>query len=159
MKATEDPLVLECALLCMYVVGRPPGEYVTQKYVEAHRRLHPRLGGGTGRDPALALAKRGTLATGLVDAYTRVFRRDSIFRRKLILLIAILECAPSTAAVFETPATPSSTVRVLLRFLPPAMAFLVRLVISMPVVGPLDLLSRLRHTGRSEPAESPGGSP
>jgi hypothetical protein len=151
VKTTEDPLVRECALLCVYLVGRPPGEYVTQKYVEAHRRLHPRLGSATGRDPVLALAKRGTLAAGLVDAYTRVFRRDSIFRRKLILLVAILECAPSTASMFEAPVTSSSAVRALFRLLPPATAFLVRLVISVPVVGPLDLASRFRTTGGGSP--------
>jgi len=142
--ATEDPLVRECALLCAYLVGRPPEEYVTRKYVEAHHRLSPRLGRETSRDPVLALARRGTLATGLVDGYTRTFRRDSIFRRKLILLVAILECAPSTAAIFEAPPFPSSAVRVMIRLLSPAMAFMVRLVISVPVVGPLDLVSRLR---------------
>ena len=51
MKTTEDPLVLECALLGVYLVGRPPGEYVTRKYVEAHHRLTPRLGCETSRDP------------------------------------------------------------------------------------------------------------
>ena len=145
MKTTEDPLVRECALLCVYLVGRPPGEYITRKYVEAHHRLHPRLGCQASRDPVLALARRGTLATGWVDAYTRVFRRDSVFRRKLILLVAILECAPSTAAAFAAPPFSSSAVRVMVHLLPPAMAFMVRLVISVPVVGPLDLVSRLRR--------------
>ena len=155
MNPTEDPLVRECALLSMYLVGQPPGEYVTRKYVEAHRKLQPRLGGEAGSDPVLALARRGAFATGLVDAYTRVFRSDSIFRRKLILLVAILECAPSTAAAFEAPPSPSSPVRVLVRLLPIAAACLVRLVISVPVVGPLDLASRFRH----DPVSEHGGSP
>ena len=151
MKATGDPLVQECTVLCAYLVGRPPDEYVTRKYIEAHHRLNPRLGTGTSRDPVLALARRGTLAAGLVDAYTRVFRRDSIFRRKLILLVAILECAPSTAAAFEAPPFSSSTVRVIVHLLPPTMAFLTRLVISVPVVGLLDLVSRLRRNGGGPP--------
>jgi hypothetical protein len=151
VKTAEDPLVRECALLCTYLVGHPPGEYVTRKYVEAHHRLSPRLGSETSRDPVLALAKRGLHAAGLVDAYTRVFRRDSIFRRKLILLVAILECAPSTAAIFEAPPSSSSAVRVMVHLLPPAMVFLVRLVVSVPVVGPLDLVSRLRQDAGGGP--------
>ena len=151
MKTTEDPLVLECALLGVYLVGRPPGEYVTRKYVEAHHRLTPRLGCETSRDPVLALARRGIVAAGLVDAYTRVFRRDSIFRRKLILLVAILECTPSTAALFDAPPSSPSAVRVVVRLLPPAMAFMARLVISVPVVGTLDLVSRLRRNDGGSP--------
>jgi hypothetical protein len=149
VKSTEDPLVLECAWLCRYVVGLPPGEYVTQKYVEAHRRLASRLGDGMGRDAILALAGRGRLAAGLVDAYTRAFRRDSVFRRKLILLVAILECAPSTAAMFEAP-PPSSPIRALVRILPHTAASLARLVISVPVVGLVDLTSRHRNDAVSE---------
>lgn len=151
MKPAADPLVGECARLCTYLVGSEPDAYVTRKYVEAHERLHPRLGGAAGPDAMVALARRGAHAAGLVDAYTRVFRRESLFRRKLILLVAILECAPSTAARFEA-AAPSSPVRVVARLLPSMTGFLLRLLISLPVVGSVDLLSRLRSRSGAEGA-------
>lgn len=90
----------ECDALHRSILGGPAAPDVVDRYLDAHRRLGPRI---DGVDPAVSLARRGAFAAGLADAWTRVFRPTSLLRRKATLLVAILECRPETAEAFEAP--------------------------------------------------------
>lgn len=92
----------ECSLFCRYLTGREPGEAVRAKYRAAHRpgSFGPRRG---GPDPLTAIARRGPLFTRLVDAWCALLERGGTFRRKLVLLVAILESTGETAADVDTP--------------------------------------------------------
>lgn len=140
--AAERPdLVRECTVLHRWVLGDPPAAEVVERYVDAHRRLGPRV---DGVDPAVELARRGAHAVGPADAWTRIFRPTSLLRRKATLLVAILECRPETAEAFEAPRTARSPVAIAVVAAARGVAFLGRLALGAALLAP-----------RSWPAERP----
>ncbi len=83
----------ECRVFCRYLTHLTPNAYVLEKYALYHRVMNPA--------PAdfhdallLKLARRGFFLTRFADAYSRFFRSNSIVRKKLAYLMAILEVTP-----------------------------------------------------------------
>lgn len=102
----------ECDLFCRYLLGRSPEPAVVAAYCRAHavgvveRQLpaHP-----SARDRALLqIARIGPAFVRAADAYAAVFARSSLLRRKLVLLLAILESGGAAAELDH--ATPGSRV-------------------------------------------------
>ena len=97
--ATSTPVLeREARLFCRYLLSREPSGYEIRKYVEGHRSpqwvgraapegIHARL---------LSFAVRGPFMTRLADGYASVFHRGTDLRRKLVLLLAILESGDRT---------------------------------------------------------------
>lgn len=88
----------ECRALCRYLVGSDPSDYVLRCY----ERSVPSAGPAGNRTPLIdrtlvAVAGYGTLAARVADGYARVFRPYGSLRRRLILLLAILENSPPSA--------------------------------------------------------------
>jgi hypothetical protein len=98
----DAELDAECETFCRYVAGIAPGEYVKRKYREAHApgRHGPRR---EAHDPLTALARRGPGMARLVDAWSVLVARDGTFRRKLVLLLAILESSGETSGRVDRP--------------------------------------------------------
>ncbi len=89
-------LEAECGVFARYLADASPDDAIVAKYVEAHR-VRPELEARDRFDRALlALARAGPLATRLADAHARIFARGSALRRKLVLVLAILETSPSS---------------------------------------------------------------
>jgi len=90
----------ECDVFCRHLTGAPAGEYVRAKYLAAHA-----LGvvgePADGFDAALARwAAAGPTRARWIDGYAVFFARTGLLRRKLVLLLAILEsAAPSDRLV------------------------------------------------------------
>jgi hypothetical protein len=82
----------ECRTFTRYLTGREPDEYVLTKYVGLQpavvREAPPIL---PIDRVLLRAAASSALRTRLADVYARVFRPQSLLRRKLILAFAILE--------------------------------------------------------------------
>jgi hypothetical protein len=102
----DDIVARECIVLTAYLIGRSADRHATvvSRYVAAHRI--PKLGlEGDGRNDALvALARRSPGAARLADAYARIFEPTGVLRRKLVLLLAILETsAPSHLLITQPP--------------------------------------------------------
>ena len=124
----------ECAVFCRYLLGTKPTEYVMRKYEEAHK-----LGcvdDGMTSDPfdrtLTALAKISPVATRIVDSYAAVFFHNCLLRRKLILLLAILEsCAPSHSSLDTVDEGPRSLIAVKLVQSACASGFLLLIAILM----------------------------
>ena len=97
----------ECAALCLYLVGHAPSVYIVTKYCEAHDKSSAEENMPCDRFDrfVLAFARMNTICTKLADIYTRWFYKRSVLRRKLLLLLAILECSPSTYSYFEAGET------------------------------------------------------
>jgi hypothetical protein len=85
-----EALAAECRVFCRYLLGRDAPPDVVDAYCRAHE------GGCAG--PGLALTALDRAA---------VCARGSVLRRKLVLLVAILESRGSTAAALDT-AVPGS---------------------------------------------------
>lgn len=84
---------LECRIFSRYLTGRLPDEYISRKYAEAFEpgRLLSRETGSSFENLLLRLAVIHPLGTRAVDVYSRFFRSDSVARKRLVLLLAILE--------------------------------------------------------------------
>jgi hypothetical protein len=93
-----DQLERECRAFTQYLTGEPPHGYVVEKYRDFHRQ---------GDIPAvlpvdrfdqflLHTSARGPYWARLADSYASRFRKSAAVRKKLVLTLAILECAPQT---------------------------------------------------------------
>jgi hypothetical protein len=135
-----DVLNLECVLFSHYLRKQDPAEYVVAKYVEAHetKGVFSRREANSMDSLLLRIAVLHPFATRLVDAYTSIFFRTSLTRKKWILLLAILEsCAPSHQ-YFDLP-DPRRTAAVVVGILWKLSGFLITLAASSILFMPLHL--------------------
>ena len=94
MSAPSDQLRRECDVFSRFLVQEPANQYVEEKYLTAHRALSL-LSEATRFDRILVgVAQTRPLAARVADGYASLFARQSLLRRKLVLLLAILETAP-----------------------------------------------------------------
>ena len=103
----DQTLRSECRTFCRYVLERDADDYVTKKYLEAH---YVTSWLGIQKDNRfdqflIRFANQGPLFARFADSYCRVFRNGALLRRKLVVLLAIVECAPHTASLFDHPHT------------------------------------------------------
>jgi hypothetical protein len=95
----------ECEIFGRYLVSQRPTDYIRGQYELAVRVRN------LANEAELAAFDRRTLGfacrcvffTRVADAYCAIFHRHGVLRRKLILLLAILEHAPPTASRFDRP--------------------------------------------------------
>jgi hypothetical protein len=142
----------ECAVFTHYLVGEWPNQYVVGKYREAHAVSHI----FENVDPSsfdgflLNMATNHPFGTRLVDAYTAVFSKSSIFRKKMILLMAILESCAPTYLQFDRPdPTPSLVlvVRLLQRGCAFGLSFFLSTVFLLPIHVGFSVVPGRAHRG------------
>jgi hypothetical protein len=98
-------LDLECKTLTHYLIKRAPTPYILAKYREAHQ-VSPklaRLGTKPFDNLLVELSRKNIALTKLVDSYTAVFFRNAAVRKKMVLLLAILESCAPTYPIFDQP--------------------------------------------------------
>jgi nucleoside-diphosphate-sugar epimerase len=95
----------ECNVFTSYLVSQQPTDYVYKQYEMAvlARNLANDDEFAAFDGKTLRLARRNVFFTRVADAYCAIFHRHGVLRRKLILLLAILEHAAPTAARFDRP--------------------------------------------------------
>jgi len=95
----------EVDVFCRYLLSEVPTNYVRDQYCLAIvARGLAEDDNLTAFDRAtLSLARRHVLFTRFADAYCSVFHRCGVLRRKLVLLLAILEHTAPSAAQFDQP--------------------------------------------------------
>jgi len=95
----------ECLAFSAYLIGQRPDGYVLAKYREAHVAGGiVALNEGRFMDRLLVgVAAAHPAGAKLVDAYTAVFYKKSVVRRKWILLLAIFESCAPTYKYFDNP--------------------------------------------------------
>jgi hypothetical protein len=136
-----ESLMGECRVFTRYLVRQTPNNYVLEKYSECHEKVNFK--------PAdffdsllLKLAARRSFFTRMTDAYSRFFRSNSIVRKKLAYLIAILEVTPPYFRFYDS-ADGMGTLGFLVKvgFKGIGMAF--HLLISFIFLFPLQVVSTL----------------
>jgi hypothetical protein len=98
---TESPTSLEAEarLFARYLLGRDPPEEMTERYVRANGILF--LDSGDARDRRLLdLVRRRPALLGCLDAAAGLLAPNSLLRKKLLLMAAILEVSPLFAEEF-----------------------------------------------------------
>lgn len=147
-EAEWDPagLAAEARSLGKQLVGTEPPEMVLKKYIEAHTRglIKPDPDRDRFERIILAIAKTGPFFYP-AQVYSAVFHRTGLLWKKIILLAAILECMPDTAAVFDEPES-ESRLTFFFGLSARSLAFVLTLLITTPVFLPLQVL--LRSSGQ-----------
>ncbi|MFT5465587.1 MAG: nucleoside-diphosphate-sugar epimerase [Verrucomicrobiales bacterium] len=131
----------ECDVFCRYLIGERPTAYVVEKYrAGIESEVFKQAENSAFDEKLIQLAAKRPLLTGFADAYCRFFRPNSIVRRKLVLLLAILESTTFAAKVDE------ANDRGVLGFLVASgfatLGFAARLVGGIAVFLPLQFLTR-----------------
>ncbi len=138
MPAESSALARECRTFCRYLTGRLPDGYVTEKYAEAHRVVADYSRGSRFDRLLVGFAAGGSARASFADSYASLFARQSLLRRKLILLLAILEsCAPARG--FLDAIEPVSRFVLSLRLLARGALFLIRVLAAAVFLFPLQV--------------------
>lgn len=101
----EEPAAMdrECRRLARHLLDVEPDAYVLGVYRDALTRL-PALAPRSPFDARLlAWSRRGAGWTRLADAYAALFARDAALRRRLVLVLAILESRAPFHQVVDAP--------------------------------------------------------
>ena len=130
----------ECRTFTRYLVRREPTAYVIGKYRAAHAASPAMQSGGQGGgrfDVRLtAIARRHPLLAVTADAYARMFAPRGLLRKKLVLLLAILETSPvffRDVDLDRAPPLPLQAAALGVRFAVFAVALLVGTVLFFPL--------------------------
>jgi hypothetical protein len=94
----------ECEVFTRHIAGRRPTPYVVRRYADAHAVLagmEPQDGHGRW---LLRVARTAPAACRVADAWARWAAPRSALRKKLVVLLAILEVSPPFAAELDQPA-------------------------------------------------------
>jgi hypothetical protein len=116
-----------------YLTGEAGTAYQAQKYVACHdkRQLSPQ-----SRFDAFLLrfSRFGGIGLSLADAYSGLFFRTCLLRKKLMLTLAILECSPPTFVALDAPDRGGRGVIVsmLLRLVAAAIALVAAALLLLP---------------------------
>ena len=86
----------ECLSYTRYLIGQDPTRDVLEHYRDFHEKSDALK--GLEIDPfdrlLVEASARGPSWARLADSYASVFRKDCALRKKLVLTLALLECAP-----------------------------------------------------------------
>jgi len=93
----------ECRTLTRYLIGCYPEPYVTEKYSLGHSATTDFTESDRFGRLLTRVARIHPLLTKMADSYARLFVPHTLLRKKLVLLLAILEtCAPSYRLLEDT---------------------------------------------------------
>lgn len=86
----------ECRAFCRHVADVEPTAYVLEHYGRLHPTANasPQASDEVIERALLAMSRWGALPLRLADGYARFFRPRSLLRRRLVLMLAILENSP-----------------------------------------------------------------
>ena len=143
--AVPETLRREVQVFGRYLVGRDPGPYVLTWYAAwhaAHGDAEAALALRIDR-VLLALARRSRVAARVADTYGARFRPSGLLRRKLVLLVALVECSPETWQTVEEPGPggrPRTLARLASRAALEGVVLVLAAILLLPVHGVLSVL-------------------
>lgn len=140
---TPDTLRLEreCRTFTRLLTGSPATPYVIGKYLDAHR-VRPDFGVSAGFEHALVgAAASSPVVAQLADAYARLLMPRGALRKKLVLLLAILETSRDFHRTIDAPPRPSPS-RALFSLAASGVIGTLVMLSGMLIFGTLRLLTR-----------------
>jgi len=136
----NETLHKECEMFCSYLINQKPSKYVREKYQDAHIKGSIRLHTESGFDKLLmGAAVINPFFVKLVDVYTGLFSKRALFRKKLILLLAILESSAPSCHYLDSITTSNKAI-LFLKMFQNVMFFTGSLVLSIIIFMPLHLI-------------------
>ncbi len=149
-------LAAECELFCRYLSAGAPTPYVLGKYAAACELRGTRAGSGELDRRLLAFARRGPTATRIADVFARFLAPRSDLRRRLVLLLAILESTPAAEELDRIEPTPPRAV--VLGLVPRLLGSALCLALGLLLLGPLLLVHGRGAAGRAGGGAAGGGA-
>jgi hypothetical protein len=148
----------ECSVFSRYLASADAGDVLRRHYVRAHDPgMHGPVAPGAADDPLVAWARGGPWRARLADVYASRFDRSGPLRRKLVLMVAMLESIGETSRRVDRPTTESFAA-----FARGAAGrglwYVLALPVSMRLVGRARRKAAQRHTGPTG-GEAGVGSP
>ncbi len=141
----QEGLEREHAVFSAYLGSYSSDARVVARYSTAHA---PMLASDDRFDRWLvAFARRGRVACSLADAYARRVRPYGLLRRKLTLVLALLETGSATHAHFDR-ARPASRIATLSALAGAGVWWVLRTALALIVVAPLHLAAIVAPGGR-----------
>ena len=98
--AVDPALIAEGRLLGRYILGAPPSEAAVLRYAEKTLRL---FAGDTTDFALLRYVARHPWTLPCLDAAAGLVEKDGALRRRLLVMLAILEATPEHAESFLPP--------------------------------------------------------
>lgn len=135
----------ECRVFCRYLIGKKSDSYVTEKYVEVHRKIDFKAGNKFDRILA-RLGAKNRILTRICDSYSRFFYPMSQLRKKLAYLLAILETTSPYSQMIDRSDDHGKFLLIMIMGLK-GMAFAFFLLISFGLLFPLQILFKSKNTG------------
>lgn len=131
----------ECRVFTRHLLGVEPAAAVVDAYVAAHERA-PHYAAETAFDVRLvAVAARHPLLARLADAYGRLLAPTGLLRRKLVLLLAILETTPPHYRAVDAPLA-GGVVATVAALAYQGVTAALGAILALLVFGPLHVTSR-----------------
>jgi NADH dehydrogenase len=139
----------ECAVFTRCLLRRAASEYVRLKYRAAHTSLAA-LSPANRFDAFLVrFARTGPGFATVADAYAAVFAPHSLLRKKLVVLLAILETSSPECELIDAPVGGGKPARAAVSIGFVGLGALVALVVGLPLLLPIQLvLSMLPRASR-----------
>ena len=91
--ASDAALERECEVFARYLTGADASDYLRRKYREAHAVGVLGAGDSAFDRVLVTVARRGPWYTRFADTHARVFANGGLLRRKLVLVLALVECS------------------------------------------------------------------
>ncbi|HSA55169.1 MAG TPA: hypothetical protein VLE53_05660 [Gemmatimonadaceae bacterium] len=139
--SSDDLLSRECDIFCRYLTRSAPSAYLRHAYGRGHASMAATCRADSLIDRALlGFARSGVAAVGLADAYAARFRRGSLLRCKLILMLALVEHDSARHHAFDQARSAPRMAAVAMLVLA-GMAWALRLFVAIAMFGPVQLAS------------------
>lgn len=133
----RETLLRECQVYTRYLTGLMPSPYTVEKYLDFHARYPQKTAPASRFDEILLTVSRWhPWATALADTYAGRLVRAAAVRRRLVLTLALLECAPPSFAHLDSPSAHGAAATIL-RGLGQSAGYAIRLVVALLVLGPV----------------------
>jgi nucleoside-diphosphate-sugar epimerase len=129
-----------------YLIGYEPDGYIKSRYVRGHRITEMDRNGGSFDLLLVRMANRSKLLARLADTYTSGFYKNALLRKKLFLLLAILESCGSTYRHIDT-VNERSVIALYVKVVQKAAVFFLTLILSGIIFVPLKFLTSLLSRG------------
>ena len=153
--ARYNQLDRESKVYTKFLINDEPTSYIQNKYQKAHHRSN--IFEGNVSDPfddfLIKFSSKNGFFTKLADSYASFFKKNSLIRKKLILLLALLESTAPSYRQFESPDSSSMLTIVFWIFLKGAV-FAISLIAAIILFMPIKVLFSIRakfatKTGKS----------
>lgn len=141
-QSTIEMLRHECRILTRYLINSDVNEYTELKYIQGHKSL--RISNNKRLIDRVLIKKaiKNSFWVKLVDIYSSIFCPNAIIRKKLVLLIAILECQASSYGRLDF-INEKSKLLLCIDLVQKAIVFIFMLIFSIIFFAPLHAVGNL----------------